>query len=131
MIVVRAVEFLPALLFLSLLYHRLRHSLEESFRTAKKLLVFSKRKRLGQSLFHPCDASWDDAEADALGLPMPSGKMVRMNEHAHSVTPGELAKEERAQWHAIAKSVRKQFVGTLYSQELLDEVLATVRACRK
>ncbi len=43
----------------------------------------------------------------------------------------KLDKEHRKEWAAIAKKVATQFVGTLYSQELLDEVRATVRACRK
>jgi TRAP-type C4-dicarboxylate transport system substrate-binding protein len=40
------------------------------------------------------------------------------------------AKEDLGPWRAIAKQVQKHFVGSLYSQELLDEVKSTIKACR-
>ena len=49
----------------------------------------------------------------------------------HGLTVVKLSAEERKAWRTIAKSVRSHFVGTLYSQELLDEVRATIRACGK
>jgi TRAP-type C4-dicarboxylate transport system substrate-binding protein len=42
------------------------------------------------------------------------------------LTPGE-----HSLWLSIAEKVQKHFVGQLYPQDLLDEVKATVRACRE
>ena len=55
---------------------------------------------------------------------------VKTLKKSHGLQVVKLSKEERAEWRGIAKQVRSQFVGSLYSQELLDEVLSTVRACR-
>ena len=49
----------------------------------------------------------------------------------HGLKVVKLTKAERKVWVGIAKQVRSHFVGSLYTQELLDEVLATVRTCRK
>jgi hypothetical protein len=42
----------------------------------------------------------------------------------------KLTKAERARWRKIASATRTALVGSLYSQELLDEVKATLKACR-
>jgi len=49
----------------------------------------------------------------------------------HGMKVVKLSKSDRQQWMALAKQVSGKFAGSLYSQELLDEVRATVAACRK
>jgi TRAP-type C4-dicarboxylate transport system substrate-binding protein len=48
----------------------------------------------------------------------------------HGMQIVKLTKAERARWRKIASATRRALVGSLYSQELLDEVKATLKACR-